>query len=265
MDIAIRGIPDIATNWELTKLLATVIHSDEFHPTHDVERPERQLLLNFQVKVNINEKLGGYRNDTTGTLTLPTYEIGKKFLDWVDERPIRMPVEDGKPHKLRFRPRGHPYEDLALTLQRTPYVDPDREAEHAEILRKLDHRLRVDTVQFGVYYHTQYRPTGPLPSRGFSVEWEHDYVTDAQSAWLTFEYDHKLIRIRVSIHSLSCCSLIIYISRRGTKRETIKPSISTSTFLLSIRLVEDTTENHVSVNCIHGKSSQHIKIYVSTP
>jgi RNA-dependent RNA polymerase len=47
---------------------------------------------------------------------------------------------------------------------------------------------------------TFYRPKNALPRdpRAFSVEWDQDLRQDSL-AWLFFEYEHKLLRVRVRI------------------------------------------------------------------
>ncbi len=149
--------------------------------------------LNFNVKLNPS-KMGGVRNDGTGFLELPTEAIGRKFLNWVKETPIRIEKK-----KIKMYPKGTVRDYVALTLQRTPFINPDIEEEWEDKCRQLDMRIRVDVVQFGAYYRPSY-PTSPkqrLASRAYSIEWERDYAVNS-AAWLKFEYDHKLIRITVS-------------------------------------------------------------------
>jgi RNA-dependent RNA polymerase len=80
---------------------------------------------------------------------------------------------------------------LAATLDKTPYVDPDIEAERQVKMRALDVQLRVDKVQIGLFYRPE-----PTANRCFSVEWEASY-TDKSIGWLYWEYEHKLIRIQI--------------------------------------------------------------------
>ncbi|KAK0228867.1 RNA dependent RNA polymerase-domain-containing protein [Armillaria fumosa] len=185
MNIALNYLPTTVNAWDVTRSLAEVLHSDEFHPVHENERP-----LNFKVLLNPS-KMGGVRNDGTGILQLPTEAIGRKFLHWAKETPIRIQNK-----KIKMYPRGATYHDVALTLQRTPFVNPDIEEEWEDKCRQLDVRIRVDVVQFGAYYRPSY-PTSPkqrLASRAYSIEWERDYAVNG-AAWLKFEYEHKLIRI----------------------------------------------------------------------
>ncbi|SJL00749.1 uncharacterized protein ARMOST_04063 [Armillaria ostoyae] len=185
MNIALNFLPTTVNAWDVTRSLAEVLHSDEFHPVHENERP-----LNFKVLLNPS-KMGGVRNDGTGFLQLPTEAIGRKFLHWAKETPIRIQNK-----KIKVYPKGTVRDYVALTLQRTPFVNPDIEEEWEDKCRQLDMRIRVDVVQFGAYYRPSY-PTSPkqrLASRAYSIEWERDYAVNS-AAWLKFEYDHKLIRI----------------------------------------------------------------------
>ncbi|KAG7448123.1 RdRP-domain-containing protein [Guyanagaster necrorhizus] len=185
MNIHLNYLPTTVNEWDVTRSLAKVLHSDEFHPVHENERQ-----LNFKVKLNPS-KMGGVRNDGTGFLQLPTEAIGRKFLRWAKETPIRI---EGK--KIKVYGKGHIRDYEALTLQRTPFVNPDIEEEWKDKCRQLDLRIRVDAVQFGAYYRPSY-PTSPkqkLASRVYSIEWERDYAVNS-AAWLKFEYEHKLIRI----------------------------------------------------------------------
>ncbi|KAK0196791.1 RNA dependent RNA polymerase-domain-containing protein [Armillaria mellea] len=183
MNIALNFLPTTVNEWDVTRSLAEVLHSDEFHPVHENERP-----LNFKVLLNPS-KMGDVRNDGTGFLQLPTEAIGRKFLRWTKETPIRIA---GK--KIKVFPKGTVRDYVALTLQRTPFVNPDIEEQWEDKCRQLDMRIRVDIVQFGAYYRPSYTTSCKPPPRAYSIEWERDYAVNS-AAWLKFEYEHKLIRI----------------------------------------------------------------------
>lgn len=190
MNIGFKFAPTEYTEWDLTRTISKILHeSEDFVP-----RTEDERLINFQVKLNPS-LAGGIRSDGTGTLTVPTEKIGSKFLQHVYNNPVKI---DKK--KLKFFKDGSPPKGLALTLEKTPYIDPDLEEEHQKKLRALETRFRVDIVQFGVFYRPTYPSRNderPCP-RAFSIEWERNYSRES-SGWLTFEYDHKLIRITVSV------------------------------------------------------------------
>ena len=191
MEIGFKYAPNECNQWNLTRTFAGILHSENFAPRSEDER-----LINFKVKLNKNPA-GGVRSDGTGTLTVPSEKIGNKFLEHLRHNPLKIDKR-----KLKFFREGVPPKGLALTLEKTPYVNPDLEEQREKKLRALEARLRVDIVQFGTFY----RPTYPskdddrLLPREFSIEWEGNYVKNS-IGWLTFEYDHKLIRITVSLDS----------------------------------------------------------------
>lgn len=191
MDLNILFLPYGVNEWTVTRCIATVLHSEEFSPRqrnpNAVDRP-----INFRVKLNPS-KAGGVGNDGSGILTLPTQNIAGKFLSWVKDTPLRI---EGK--KVKFYRRGQPPHGLALQLEKTPYINPDLEEERQQKLWDLQDLFRVDAIQFGVFYRPKYpsTPKEPLKPRAFSVEWERKYVSES-IGWLGFEYDHKVIRIKV--------------------------------------------------------------------
>ena len=189
MNIGFKFAPNECSQWDLTRTFAGILHSDSFAPRSEDER-----LINFQVKPNKNPA-GGVRSDGTGTLTVPSEKIANKLLEHLYNNPLKIDKR-----RLKFFKEGVPPKGLALTLEKTPYVNPDLEEEREKKLRALEARLRVDIVQFGIFYRPMYpsRDDDPLRPRAFSIEWEGNYVQHS-IGWLTFEYDHKLIRITVSL------------------------------------------------------------------
>jgi RNA-dependent RNA polymerase len=189
MNIGFKFAPNECSQWDMTRTFADILHSANFAPRSEDER-----LINFQVKLNKNPA-GGVRSDGTGTLTVPSEKIGNKLLEHLHHNPLKIDKR-----KLKFFREGDPPKYLALTLEKTPYVNPDIEEERDKKLRALEARLRVDIVQFGTLYRPTYpsKDDEPLHPREFSIEWEGNYVKHS-IGWLTFEYDHKLIRITVSI------------------------------------------------------------------
>ena len=189
MNIGFKFAPNERSQWDLTRTFADILHSDSFAP-----RAEDERLINFRVKLNKNPA-GGVQSDGTGTLILPSEKIGNKLLGYLRNNPLKI---DKK--KLKFFRERDPPEGLALTLEKTPYVNPDLDEEREKKICALETRLRVDIVQFGIFYRLTYpsKDDEPLRPRAFSVEWEGNYAKHS-IGWLTFEYDHKLIRITVSL------------------------------------------------------------------
>lgn len=191
MELNIHYIPQEADVWAVTRAVASILHSEDFAPVV----PGR--LTNFRVKLNENAA-STVRNNGTGVLTLPTDGIAHKFLTFVYQDPIKI---SGK--VIRFR-KGKPApEYIALTLRKTPYINPDIEEERLKKVSKLGRKFRIDCVQFGIFYTPTYPRAGQKQrsSRAFSVEWERNYSQESFGS-LIFEYDHKLIRIIVRIVAL---------------------------------------------------------------
>jgi RNA-dependent RNA polymerase len=68
MDLNIFNVDFTANEWEVTRAIAAVLHSqDEFKP----QEGERQ--LNFKVRLHPREV--GVRNDGSGVLTLPSRKV----------------------------------------------------------------------------------------------------------------------------------------------------------------------------------------------
>lgn len=192
MDIYITKIDEEASEADIIRVIASVLHDEGFLPKRPGERK-----INFKIVLH-KSGLGGMRNNSTGTLTIPIPSVGKKFLGWVYDTPIVQ--ANGK--KLKFKEDfRHPPKHVVLTLDKTPFIDPDKEAEHLRKKEALDDKFRVTTVQFGLFYRSEYptNPEGLAKNRKFSIEWEKHYV-----AWMNFEYDHKLLRLDVCFFFLLC-------------------------------------------------------------
>jgi len=179
--LRIYSIPTQANEWTVKREIAKVLHSDDFGT------PIPGRLLNFDVSLEMSES-GGIRNKGTGMLTLPIEKSGYKFLDYALDDTTKIRI-DGK--ILRFSIGGYPDPKRVLILSKTPYIDPDLEEEHQNVLRALEGSLRVDIVQFGIFY----RDTYPSKARKFSIEWEQRFIENY--ATLSFRYDHKLLVVKV--------------------------------------------------------------------
>lgn len=207
MDIRIQYLPSELNEWQVTKIIAETIHSDDFNPRSSTE----ERLVNFKVRLNRNESMG-VRSDGTGVLTLPTTAMGGKFLRYIYDHPIKIEKKKIKFTKLD-RP---PFRGLAMTLEKTPYTSPDIEEERKRKIDALQEELRVDAVQFGAFYRSSYPKQSKPTPREYSIEWNNDY-TRMSTAWLRFEYDHKLIRIEVSDLATGLHNLVSYSSSSATK------------------------------------------------
>jgi RNA-dependent RNA polymerase len=187
MELDIKRIPEQASRCTVIKAIARILHSEDFRrsPEPD-ERP-----ANFQVKLN-ESKLGGVRNNGSGVLTLMP-ELGRRFWKYTATTPVLV---DGQKLKFFITDRKPP-PGLAMTLEKAPYIDPDQEEERQGKLYELQEQLRVEEVQFGVFYRSYPKlQNNKVQSRSFSVECTRNYASKSLG-WLHFDYDHKLIYIEV--------------------------------------------------------------------
>ncbi|KAF5315907.1 hypothetical protein D9611_004921 [Ephemerocybe angulata] len=175
MNIEISYIHRKENEWSVTRAIAAIIHAG------------LEEKINFKVRLNPDAK-GGYGHNGTGTLTVPEYKVGRDFITQVIENPIKTKWS----RKLFFKkvPQPPP-KHLIQTLARTNFVDPDQEERHANIMWETGDTVRLEKVQFGTL---QYHP--PYPGRSFSIEWGRSYAP-VGFAELSFEYNHKLIRITI--------------------------------------------------------------------
>lgn len=139
---------------------------------------------------------GGVQNNGSGTLVLPSHKIGDKLIKWMNSRSHKITV-NGTNLRLHRSPKFKTHLlQVAQTLEKTPYLDPDIEEEREKTLHTLDVGISVAKVQFGVYYRAL--DAKPSSSRTFSNEYDISY-RDKSAGIVSFEYEHKLIRIEVRL------------------------------------------------------------------
>ncbi|RXW21516.1 hypothetical protein EST38_g4325 [Candolleomyces aberdarensis] len=213
MDIKIFSIPRDQNEWSVIRALAQRIHEDE--------SSERK--VNFKVELN-PDQVAGVGHNGSGTLTLPSKPLGWQFLSEVRNNPVKIPV--GSAWKLRFQKSNKaPPKYLIETLEKTLFVSPDVEEKHAEIVADLEHPVRLESVQLGLYY----RPTSSS-GRAFSIEWpaREDQESYTATSRLKFEYDRKLIRITLGdmmtdLQGRTIAINIASINRIGVGHDFAKP------------------------------------------
>ncbi|KDR66410.1 hypothetical protein GALMADRAFT_216998 [Galerina marginata CBS 339.88] len=187
MEVNIWNVPFDTDNWTVTRKVAAILHAEDFGAIVDGR------LTNFRVILKESGK-GGAHNGL-GLLTLPTAQIGNKFLEYVSKQPISI-----SKRKIKFSANSRKDHSLSppklvSTLLKTRYVDPDIEEERQRNVRALEEiRFRVNAVQFGVYHQVPEVKHSNAP-RAFSVEWEWDCRSDDNVGTLEFDYDRQKIRI----------------------------------------------------------------------
>ncbi|KAL4067761.1 RNA dependent RNA polymerase-domain-containing protein [Scleroderma citrinum] len=141
MEFDIRNVDTKATKYMVTKCIAEVLHKCPGPFVTD----EDQRLPNFEVTLN-EGNIGGIRNDGTGTFTV-TRPVGNKFYRLYRLREIAILVGD---RELRFYPNSKPVKrNLALTLEKAPFINPDIEQKRQEKLNALQGSFVVAKVQIG--------------------------------------------------------------------------------------------------------------------
>jgi RNA-dependent RNA polymerase len=198
MEFDIRYIDFDASYVEVVKAFEAVLHGPDLYDPDDPKAKGR--LPNFKIEWHENEA-GGAGSNGTSKLIVATRRIGERLLAWYREENNSIRVCD---KKMRIYPcRGKVSKALKLTLEKGLYVGPEKQVARDEILQKLHAYLRVDKVQFGVWF----KPDPASPTRSFSTEWERGYIEQSE-AYLSIGYDHKVIIIDVC--STACLIPFIY-------------------------------------------------------
>ncbi|KAF8590048.1 RdRP-domain-containing protein [Ramaria rubella] len=188
MEIQLKDVARLANVYDVTRAIAKVLHGDAFIAAHCLDLSR---LVNFSVDLERDNVPNSIRNGGTGTLTLPSVELGQKFLQFLRVRHVKVKVLG---RRLSFLPTSVvPRPSLVHTLQKVPYQDPNIVQAKQAILAELIDQLPVRTLQFGVFFRQP-------PRLVFSPEWEQDY-RERGDARLSFEYEHKLLRLKTGDHS----------------------------------------------------------------
>ncbi|KAH9944464.1 RNA dependent RNA polymerase-domain-containing protein [Epithele typhae] len=191
MEIFIRNIPESVSVNHLTLELATILHGPLFH---GLAAPR----FNFEIRFIQPRKKGPCR---IGTLTLPSLEVGHRFLEVYGQLPRRQLVVNN--NRILFSLSNKPARpEVVDRIRRIPYEDPraayDREQRNTE-LQALE--VHIDVIQFGWF----------CVDHVYSVEWERPC-----RASLEFDADRREFRIKESATELFGSSRIIAIRANQT-------------------------------------------------
>ncbi|KAI0093951.1 RdRP-domain-containing protein [Irpex rosettiformis] len=153
MEVYVQNISTSANRYNMKRTIAEAIHGDTMFS-------ELQAVpINLEIVIFPQARRGQYR---CGALTLPTAEIGRRFL---------RKFGQGSSAKIRvgnipliFRPSHKaPLERVLDQITRLPYVDPKAQEEREDIVEQLHSRtVQVTGLQFG----------WECRDGTFSVEWE---------------------------------------------------------------------------------------------
>jgi len=189
MEFDIRYIDQDASYVDVVKAFEAVLHGPDLYDPNDQKNKGR--LPNFKIDWHLSET-GGAGSNGTSKLTVATRRLGERLLSWYHEPDHAIRV-GANSKKMRIYPsRRTVSKVLKMTLEKGLYVGPEKQVKRDEILDSLRSYLRVDKVQFGVWY----KPDPASPTRSFSVEWERGYIEQSE-AYLSIGYDHKVITIEV--------------------------------------------------------------------
>lgn len=176
MEVFIRNICPSASPPELKRSIASVLHNPEFAGYHT-------LPLNFEVSIHPAHRPG----PRTGTLVLPSEDVGDRFLRECGGRWPRREVRVGSPAvPLAFELGRHdPRPEVVHRIRNVPYVDPQREEEQLELARGFrSHLVHVSAVEWGWECRDEV----------FSIEYEKHCQGRAR---LGFDPEHRQFRLRI--------------------------------------------------------------------
>ncbi|KAI0719267.1 RdRP-domain-containing protein [Cerioporus squamosus] len=189
MNIQIRDLPFSATEWEVKRAFAAILHQPPFY---EADAPKARP-INFEVQ--LGKARNGLPNNGTATLTIPDAELGLRFARAAVRRGGERIRILGKAVYLSWGTGDKPPKGQIHRLNKTPFVNPEDEAvrqRKLDIIRGL--RILVDAVQFGVFFR---HPDDPhTANRRFSIEHEIRQE-DTYVGELTYDYNHKLLRIEL--------------------------------------------------------------------
>ena len=113
MDIRMREVARLATSFDVTRAIAEILHAPAFVETY---LPHQIRPVNFQVILEPDHVPNSIRNGGTGTLTLPTEQLGKKFLGYLQSRQIKVKVLN---RQIRFcKSTTRPHRRIVHTLEK---------------------------------------------------------------------------------------------------------------------------------------------------
>lgn len=189
MTILFKNVPPTASKYDVIRAIAGVLHSNTFKQKFcsSLNRP-----LNFHVTLESDGVPSSIRNNGRGTLILPTCELGRHFLHFIEINEIRVCIQD-KSLCFRIAPSDQANPELIRILKLVPFQDPTIAEFRENLLKELIYQIPVLKLQLGVFV---YNPSNPRVIQ-FSVEWERDF-NDYGDARLAFEFEHKLFKLNFS-------------------------------------------------------------------
>ncbi|KAG5654750.1 hypothetical protein H0H81_003758 [Sphagnurus paluster] len=178
MEVFMRNISFNVTQDQLISELAQILHGPRYSRFS-------QSPLNFRVFLH-RDKNRIHRNAGHGTLTLPSDEVGRQFLQEYGEGiSIYACIVDRRQIKFS-KSKNKARTEVLETVARQPYVDP-KVAEKQKIERAMalsEDKVYLAAIQFG----------WDCRDSVFSIEWEHSL--DGKG-FLSLDTDERELRIKI--------------------------------------------------------------------
>ncbi|KAG6850830.1 hypothetical protein H0H93_008133 [Arthromyces matolae] len=202
MEVFMTNIDYNVTQKRLAAELAEILHSRHFSGYSTVP-------INFHV-VLFKDKKGHRQHSGSGILTLPSQEIGRKFLHDYSTSGNLSPVHTVKVGnrlvKFGRSHRGEARPEVLEAITRRPYIDPAVVKESERITHFFaTNTVVIRTLQFG----WQCRDSV------FSIEWEH--VVTTTDCRLSFDNERRELRINIRRPGETTLAIAIRFSNLITK------------------------------------------------
>ncbi|KAG6878423.1 hypothetical protein C0993_007024 [Termitomyces sp. T159_Od127] len=194
MEIFMRNIDFSVTHNRLTSELGKILHGSHYSSTP----------INFHVLL-FRDKKGHHQHAGRGTLTLPSQQVGHKFLDEYGDNSaaLRSFMIGGR--RVKFTPsRNMARRDIVESINRLPYLNPAALEEKDRIERVFrEEKVSVKTLQFGWECRDSI----------FSAEWAYS----PQKCHIFFSDERRELRFRMSQADDTILAIAIRFSNLRTK------------------------------------------------
>ncbi|KAF9260078.1 RdRP-domain-containing protein [Marasmius fiardii PR-910] len=177
MEIFIRNVEFFTHQHEVIRALADHLHQ----PPYTTNMP-----LNFHVRMFRPKRGERKQHSGCGALTLPTTEVGTIFLnEYGEQSPRKFVAIRGR--RIIFKISNKPLSlDILLSIQNSPYLDPEVLEERERIARHLkESTVPITRLQF----------VWPCRDQVLSAEWEH---VCAPQSFVQFNANDRRLQIMLS-------------------------------------------------------------------
>ncbi|KAG6879393.1 hypothetical protein C0992_003010 [Termitomyces sp. T32_za158] len=195
MEIFMRNISFNATQNSLTNELRRILHGQQYSSSTPI---------NFHVYL-FKDKKGHHKHSGCGTLTLPSEQVGRKFLDEFGDNLASTASFTIGGRRVGFTQSRRPARpDIVESIIRSPYVNPAALEEQGRIERVFrEKKVSIRTLQFG----------WECRDSTFSVEWEYSPT----SCHIFFNDERRELRFKLSQAGDAILAIAMRFSNLKTK------------------------------------------------